>query len=256
MRPTIAITVFFSLMLSALFLGYVNYATAKEKIIEDVNQALAKTVLCKKPDKITIDTLHIFKSNLQISQLKETSYLSLCTDEPSRISFCSDTISFKTEDERLYIRAYPNCSRATIFSVSEQTLPEILFLISLLWGMFSTVYLRKKDNTSPYTAFNNQVAIFGNLFYSASSNQFYDEKKEVIYFTPMQLSLMKMLMASENKRLSVDEICHSLWPGKTNAKESLYTLVRRLKPIVERNSNVRIVAEKGGYYVLSIKTDD
>ena len=58
-------------MLPALFLGYVNYATAKENIIEDVNQALAKTVLCKNPNKITIDTLHVFKSNLQINQLKK-----------------------------------------------------------------------------------------------------------------------------------------------------------------------------------------
>ncbi len=251
-----AIIVFFSLMIPSLFLGYTNYTTAKENIIEDVNQALVKTVLREKPDKITIDTLNVFKSNLQISQLKETSYLSLCTDEPSKISFSSDTISFKAESERLYIRAYPNCSRATIFSISEHTLPGVLFVISLLWGMFSMVYLRKEDSTSPYAAFNNQVATFGNLLYSASSEQFYDEKKEVIYFTPMQLSLMKMLMVSENKRLSVDEICHSLWPGKTNAKESLYTLVRRLKPIVESNSNVRIVAEKGGYYVLSIKTDE
>lgn len=256
MKPIIAIIVFFSLMLPALFLGYVNYATAKENIIEDVNQALAKTVLCKNPNKITIDTLHVFKSNLQINQLKKTSYLSLCTDEPSKISFCSDTISFKTDSERLYIRAYPNCSRATIFSISEQTLPSTLFVISLLWGMFSMVYLRRKENIVSSAIFDDQAETFGNLFYSASSGQFYDEKKKAIYFTPMQLSLMRMLMVSESKRLSVDEICHSLWHGKDNSKESLYTLVRRLKPIVESNSNVRIVTEKGGYYALSIKTSD
>lgn len=255
MKPIIAIIVFFSLMLPALFLGYVNYATAKENIIEDVNQALAKTVLCKKPDKITIDTLHVFKSNLRISQLKETSYLSLCTGEPSKISFCSDTLSFKTGGERLYIRAYPNCSKATIFGISEQTLPGTLFAISLLWGMLSLVYLHRKDHIVSSVTFDDQTEAFGNLFYSVSSGQFYDERKKAIYFTPMQLSLMKMLMASESKRLSVDEICHSLWHGKDNAKESLYTLVHRLKPIVESNSNVKIVAEKGGYYVLSIKNN-
>ena len=41
MKPII---VFFSLMFPALFLGYNNYAEAKENIIKDVNQALAKTV--------------------------------------------------------------------------------------------------------------------------------------------------------------------------------------------------------------------
>ncbi len=53
MKPII---VFFSLMFPALFLGYNNYAEAKENIIKDVNQALAKTVIYKMPTKITADT--------------------------------------------------------------------------------------------------------------------------------------------------------------------------------------------------------
>lgn len=36
---------------------------------------------------ITIDTLHIFKSNMQINRLKETSYLSLCTMNPVKYPF-------------------------------------------------------------------------------------------------------------------------------------------------------------------------
>lgn len=235
-------------MIFSLSLGYVNYKVAKENIIEDVNQALAKTVLREKPDRITADTLRVFKANLQISQLKEMSYLSLCTEEPSKILFCSDTVCFMAEDERLYIRAYPNCSKATIFSISEQTLPSVLLAISVLWGMLSMFYLPRKENSISTC----QTVVFGNLFFSVSSGQFYDEQKEAIYFTPMQLSLMQLLMTAENNRLSVDEICHNLWPGKENARESLYTLVRRLKPIVESNSNVKVVAEKGGYYALSI----
>ncbi len=97
MKPITAIIVFFSLMFPALFLGYNNYAEAKENIIKDVNQALAKTVIYKMPTKITADTLQVFKSNLQINQLKETSYLSLCTEEQSRITFCIVTVSFKTK---------------------------------------------------------------------------------------------------------------------------------------------------------------
>ena len=227
MKPIVAIIVFFSLMVPSLFLGYANYVTAKEHIIEDVNQALVKTVLSSHPERITADTLRVFKSNLQIGQLKGTSYLSLCTDEPSKVSFCSDTVSFKTAHERLYIRAYPNCSRATIFSLSEQTIPSALLTASILWGMFSLIYF--------------------------SSCQFYNERKEEIYFTSMQRSFMKMLMESEDKKVSIDDICRNLWPRKENAKESLYTLVRRLKPIVESNTNLKIVADKGGYYRLSLK---
>ena len=69
----------------------------------------------------------------------------------------------------------------------------------------------------------------------------------------MQQSFMKMLMESEDKKVSVDDICRNLWPGKENAKESLHTLVRRLKPIVERNTNLKIVADKGGHYLLSLE---
>lgn len=256
MKPITAIIVFFSLMVPPLFLGYANYTTAKENIIEDVNQALAKTVLYEKPVRITADTLRVFRSNIQISLLKETSYLSLCTEEPSKIPFCSDTVSFKTENERLYIRAYPNCSKATIFSISEQTFPSILLAISVLWGIFSMIYLHRKGIATLIASSDCQIVTFGNLFFSTSSGQFYNEQKETIHFTPMQLSLMKMLMISENKRLSADEICHNLWPKKENARETLYTLIRRLKPIVEKNSNVKIIAGKGGYYALSIKTHD
>ena len=254
MKPIVAIIVFFSLMVPSLFLGYANYVTAKEYIIEDVNRALVKTVLSSNPERITADTLRVFKSNLQINQLKETSYLSLCTDEPSKISFCSDTVSYKTESERLYIRAYPNCSKTMIFSISEQTLPSTLLAMSVLWGMFSLIYLRRKKDMKWTTSPDEPAVLFGNLSFSASSDEFYNERKEKIYFTPMQLSLMKMLVTSEDKRVSVDDICHDLWPGKENAKESLYTLIRRLKPIVESNTNLKIVADKRGFYALSLKS--
>ena len=186
MRPIVAITVFFSLMIPSLFLGYMNYRTAKENIIEDINQALVKTVLSSHPERITADTLRVFKSNLQISRLKETSYLSLCTDEPSKVSFCSDTVSFRTTHERLYIRAYPNCSRATIFSLSEQTIPSALLAASLLWGMLSLLYLHQKRNAIEIAAPAKHTVLFGNLSFSASSSQFYNEQKEEIYFTSMQ----------------------------------------------------------------------
>ena len=253
MKPTVAIIVFFSLMVPSLFLGYANYVTAKEHIIEDVNRALVKTVLSIHPERITADTLRVFKSNLQIKQLKETSYLSLCTDEPSKISFCSDTVSFKTAHERLYIRAYPNCSRATIFSLSEQTIPSALLTASMLWGILSLFYLRWKRGCDMMTVSAKQTILFGNLSFSTSSYKFYNEQKEEIYFTSMQRSFMKMLMESEDKKVSIDDICRNLWPRKENAKESLYTLVRRLKPIVESNTNLKIVADKGGYYRLSLK---
>lgn len=252
MKPINAIIVFVSCITISVSLSYVNYRLAKENIIEDVNQALAKTILTEPYNRITADTLYTYKSNLRISQLKETSYLSLCTEEPSKVSFCSDTMSYIVGNKTLHIRAYPNCTTAAIFNMSEQTIPGILFISSLLWGIFSLIYLHKKNALGVHSNSDLPMLSCGNLFFSESADQFYNNKKEPIYFTPMQLSLMKMLIRSDNKRLSTEEICHNLWPKKDNAKESLYTLIRRLKPIVESNSNVRITSDKSGYYTLTV----
>lgn len=253
MKPTTAIIVFFSLMLTSLFLGYNNYKTAKENIIEDINQALAKTILNDKANRITKDTLNVFKSNLQMNKLKETAYLTLCTEEPSNVSFCSDTMIYKCGEERLHVRAYPNCSKAAIFSMSEQTFPGMLFIASLLWGMFSMFYLNHKKSQYPSLQLDNQPIVFGDLTFSDSHSLFYNGNNEEIHFTPMQFAFMKILITSECKKVPVNDICKKLWPGKDNSKETLYTLVRRLKPVVESNSNVRIISDNGGYY--SLKTE-
>lgn len=250
MKPIVAIFIYFSLMIPSLLLGFGKYAETKESIREDVNQALAKTILHTDCSQITADTLKTYRSNLKTEPLKHTSYLSLCTDEPSKITLCSDTMNFRSGNERLYIRAYPNCSNAVIFGISNQTIPSVLFAISIAWSIFSWVHLHRKKESILKEQTETQVISFGNLSYATSTNLFYSGKGEIVYFTPMQLALMKLLILSKNHRLSIEEICHNLWPKKENGRESLYSLIRRLKPIVESNSNVRISIEKGGYYAL------
>lgn len=67
-------------------------------------------------------------------------------------------------------------------------------------------------------------------------------------------TLMEMFYLSSSHLLFKSDICQSLWPGKDNADETLYTLIRRLKPIVEDNSNLRITTDRGRAYGLEIKT--
>ena len=239
-------------MIPSLFFSYESYTTAKEYIINDVNQALAQTILYKQSDRITADTLKVYRSNLEIDQLKKTSYLAMCTEESSNVTFYSDTITYKCGEERLHVRAYPNCSKAAVFSMSEQTVPGFLFIVSVLWGMFSMFYLNRKKSIYPSIQSDNQSIVFGDIVFSDSRSLFYNGNYEEIHFTPMQFAFMKILITSECKKVSVNDICKELWPGKDNAKETLYTLVRRLKPVVENNSNIRIISDKGGYY--SIKT--
>lgn len=69
----------------------------------------------------------------------------------------------------------------------------------------------------------------------------------------MQHQLMKMLITTKNHRLSIKEICHCLWPGKEDARDTLYTLVHRLKPILEKVSDVKIETVNGHFYILKTR---
>lgn len=240
-------------MIPSLLLSYGSYKTAEEHIIADVNQALAQTILYKASDRITADTLRVYRQNLKIDRLKKTSYLAMCTEAPSHVSFCSDTMSYKCGEERLHVRAYPNCSKAAVFSMSEQAIPCTLFIASLLWGMFSVFCLNHKKFLNLNFQPDNQSIAFGDITFSESRSLFYNGNNEEIHFTPMQYAFMKILITSECKKVPVNDICEKLWSGKDNAKETLYTLVRRLKPVVKSNSNVKIISDKGGYYSLKTK---
>ena len=77
---------------------------------------------------------------------------------------------------------------------------------------------------------------------------------EEVRVTPMQLELMEMFFKSEGHKLDKSEICQMLWPGKDDASETLYTLIRRLKRVVEQNTNLQIEGERGRAYRLIIKS--
>jgi DNA-binding response OmpR family regulator len=66
----------------------------------------------------------------------------------------------------------------------------------------------------------------------------------------MQHQLMEMFLQSPDHRLSKTEICDALWPKKPDASDTLYTLIRRLKPIVEKHFGMRIVSDRGRSYFL------
>ena len=72
-------------------------------------------------------------------------------------------------------------------------------------------------------------------------------------FTPMQHQLMQLFFNNTHHQLSKQEICDALWPKKPDASETLYTLIRRIKPVIEQNSNLMIESERGKSYRLIIR---
>lgn len=89
------------------------------------------------------------------------------------------------------------------------------------------------------------------MVYATSDRSFRDCHGERIAFTPMQQQLMELFINASNRKLTKAFICETLWPKKPDASETLYTLIRRLKPIVSERCGLKIVADRGDGYRLT-----
>ena len=72
-----------------------------------------------------------------------------------------------------------------------------------------------------------------------------------IRLTPMQRQLARMLLDAPDMRVDKQTLCRTLWGNKSNAEESLYTLVRRTKAALA-NAGMEIVCNRGDSYELRI----
>ena len=64
----------------------------------------------------------------------------------------------------------------------------------------------------------------------------------------MQEQLVTLLMSAPERTMSKHDLCQALWPGKPDASETLYTLVRRTKQALETEGRIRITSERGRSY--------
>lgn len=271
----LSVAVFLTLMLASLLTGRHNYCKARNEITADLNQALAQTLKERKDYIITQDTIRVYK------QLRKTSggqVLIAVSDErfcrylkdkrlqqAAFITFdvvdsdfqnnslgdqaiCSDTLIVKDKHagETLALKGYARLSVASILGMSDQRIPAACMISAFLWAMLSWLYLRKKQEGS------EAVTGFGGLVYSEVDQRFYTAAHTPIRFTPMQQQLMLLFWNAPSHSLTKEDICAALWPKKEDANDTLYTLIRRLKPIVEEHTNLKIVADRGRNYSLEI----
>lgn len=191
-------------------------------VTDDMNNALSQTLAEQQSDVISSDTIRVFNSHLQLEPLRGKALLVVDTR-----------------------RCYAQCSAATIFAMSEQRPAIVLWLLSMLWAAFC--FLRR-----PKMALAGMLQ-YGGLAFSEKEGRFFDANGEHVKLTPMQQQLMEMFFRSENHLLSKAEICDALWPKKPDASDTLYTLIRRLKPIIEAHSDLKIEADRGKSYELTVK---
>lgn len=247
MKPWSAIVVFVVLLFSSAVSEFCNYKTAERSIVCDLSQALDKTLKERTEGWITPDTIRIYRSHLRISALKSRASLSYCQRREPCDMICSDTMIWRTERRNVHCKGYANCSMATVLGLSNQRLPLGLSFLAMLWGVFWMLYFRH------YTSETIEGSLqLGTLHYVENSHCFYDSHCKPLHLTPMQQQLMELFVQKDNLQLGKKEICDALWPKKEDASETLHTLIRRLKRVIESRSNIRICCQRGRFYQLKI----
>ena len=261
-----------ALMIASLVTGSFSYSDAKQNIANDLNEAMLalaneKSELWTRQDTIAAlrqmhETTHkpiIYQASdlkFKNSALKDEAYFTLALVDKknaapkiqgSRIlawqatnRFASDSIMLVPERAAdglaVHVQGFADCSMATIFAASDQTLPGVLFSLSILsmTGMF--VWRRKEDEmTEPVPAPVNTAA----------------NPLNGIKLTPMQRQFALLLLDAPEMRVDKATLCSTLWGNKSNAEESLYTLVRRTKTALAA-AGIEIICNRGDSYELRI----
>lgn len=228
MKQRYAVPILFVLIVASGFTSFHSYQSMERLVTDDMNQAWNLTRAEQRTDIIMADTIRVFNSHLQMEQLR------------GQVALTVDT-------RHQGFRPRPQCSAATIFSLSEQRPAMVLWMTALMWGLFCLYQQRWKNGLLGVTA------SYGGLSFSAAEGRFFNARGEAVRLTPMQQQLMEMFFRSSSHLLTKTEICNALWPKKDDASETLYTLIRRLKPIVEHHSDLRIVSDRGRAYELTVK---
>ena len=232
MKQQHAVIVLFALIIASSLTSLGSYRSTSRLVSEDMDRALALALKEQQSDVISQDTIRTFNNYLQIAELRGKA-----------------TLAVDTRGQKF--KAYAHCSEATIFRLSDQRPATVLWVLTGFWAMF--IWYRRlssgKFATTPLTVANT----FGGLTYAEAEGQFYAADGHQVQLTPMQHRLMAMFFQSPSHSLSKAEICDALWPKKPDASETLYTLIRRLKPVVEQHSDLRIESDRSKAYRLISK---
>lgn len=234
MKPYVVVLVFIALVLSSAVTGVGSYRRTAHAIDQDIHQALSKTLMEKRSDRITADTIRTYRQYITIEELRDRAYLAM-------------KVTRRDGQSCLEMVGSADCSIATIYQMSDQRMSYALMLSAILWMVFC---YRPSSMKEDITVTEPSI-VLGGLSYSATDQCFYHEGNR-IHLTPMQQQLMTMFFEAKDHRLSKQAICEALWPKKEDPSETLYTMIRRVKPIIEEQGRLRIESDRGRAYYLTV----
>ncbi len=275
----IPVAMFMMLIMSSLFSVHHNYSVTKNGITADLNHALVMTLNNGVRSVITQDTIKAYKQLRASSadgrvliavsderfcrflgnrKLRNNSFITFDVVDDNYNNTATDNSVISSDTiilnegyggDVLAVRGYARLSSAAIFEMSDQRMSLAFAISALLWAVLSIVYIKRSMSVKCNTD-------FGGLSYSEDNGCFYGNDNSTIHFTPMQHKLVMMFWNSPNHSLTKEEICDELWPKKIDANDTLYTLMKRLKVVVETNTCLSIVSDRGKCYSLKIRKID
>ncbi len=253
-----------ALMIASVISCCLSYSNAKQTIVNDLNDAMyalanENSELWTRPDTIAAirhmhETTHkplIYQAsdvNFRNPMLKDEAYFALAPVDNKSIShkiggnkIASDSIILVPEGAvdglAIQVQGFADCSMASVFYASDQTLPGILLSLSFI-SMASMFAWKRKE-----TEIAETKLVASSTFPSLDG----------IKLTPMQRRLARMLIEAPGMKVDKRSLCESLWGNKSNAEESLYTLVKRTKNALAE-ANMEIICNRGDSYELRINS--
>lgn len=251
-----------ALLLASLAASCYSYSDAKRRIADDLNTAVIALAnenreLWTRQDTIAaLRQMHLAThqpvicpatyANFKIPSLKDNAFFAIALvddkDDAPMIQgekIASDSVllmaGVQANGAAVRVQGFAHCSMASIFSASDQSMPG--FLLALSFFSLATMFVWKRRLTPQAEAktveAKDPISIDG------------------IRLTPMQRRFTQMLLDAPGHKVDKATLRAALWDSKSNADESLYTLVRRTKAALSE-SNIEIACNRGDSYELHI----
>ena len=233
MKPHVAFVIFMILAGSSVLAGIDSLLRTDQRAQWEVDRALALTLQGCEPDRIDADTIRVYRSHIAMDGVRDTAYLSLAMTNDD-------------EHQHATLKANTGLTLRRLWALSDQRASGALAGLAALWLALS-LWLTLRHREVLATGVK-----MGVLRYDEQRQRFLCNGRE-LRFTPMQRELMELFLAAPDHRLSHQDICDHLWPKKPDASATLYTLIRRLKPILDDATGMKIACNRGESYQLIIK---
>lgn len=251
-----------ALMIASIVSCCLSYSNAKQSIADDLNDAMFAFVnenreLWTRPDTVAAlrrmhETIHkplIYHAsdlNFINPNLKEEAYFTLALVDRMNTApksgghkIASDSIILMPEGVAdglaIQVQGFADCSLASIYIASDGRLPGMLLFLSFL-SMTGMMMWRRRESgmVAPgIIALPQSPSLDG------------------IRLTPMQRKFAQMLLDAPDMKVDKRTLCEALWGNKSNAEESLYTLVRRTKAALAE-ADIEIICNRGESYELRV----